>query len=313
MKGRYYWNKRTNQSLARAIGYFGQAVQHDSRYALAYAGLADSYSILGATIYGSLSTVEAAGKAKEAAEKALALDPQLAEAQTSLATVKFNYDWDWSGAESDFRRAIQLDPNYATAYQRFSLYLMAMGRVQSSLEQIDRARQLDPLSISINFSDGWRLYLARQYANAAQQLRDTLEMDPSNGLVHLILGQTYEYMGNTEAALTEFREAARLSPGTPLMTAGLAAAYARSGNRPEALKLLASLSVQAQHEYVSPYYIAVVYAALGESSQALDWLDKAYADRSNGMVFLKMDPDLDPLRSNPRFKAIQKKLQFPES
>ncbi len=313
LKGRYYWNKRTNQSLERAIGYFGQAVQQDSRYALAYAGLADSYSILGATIFGSVSTVQAAGKAKEAAEKALALDPQMAEAQTSLATVKFNYDWDWSGAESDFRRAIQLDPNYATAYQRYSLYLMAMGRVQSSLEQIDRARQLDPLSISINFSDGWRLYLARQYANAAQQLRDTLEMDPSNGLVHLILGQTYEYMGNTEAALTEFREAARLSPGTPLMTAGLAAAYARSGNRPEALKLLASLSVLAQHEYVSPYYIAVVYAALGESNQALDWLDKAYADRSNGMVFLKMDPDLDPLRGNPRFKAIQKKLQFPES
>ena len=313
LKGRYYWNKRTSQSLTRAIGYFGQAVQQDSRYALAYAGLADSYSILGATIYGSVSTVEAAGKAKDAAEKALALDPQMAEAQTSLATVKFNYDWDWSGAESDFRRAIQLDPNYATAYQRYSLYLMAMGRVQNSLEQIDRARQLDPLSISINFSDGWRLYLARQYGNAAQQLRDTLEMDPSNGLVHLILGQTYEYMGNTEGALTEFREAARLSPGTPLMTAGLAAGYARSGNRPEALKLLASLSVQAQHEYVSPYYIAVVYAALGESNQALDWLDKAYADRSNGMVFLKMDPDLDPLRGNPRFNAIQKKLQFPES
>ena len=313
LKGRYYWNKRTSQSLTRAIGYFGQAVQQDSRYALAYAGLADSYSILGATIYGSVSTVEAAGKAKDAAEKALALDPQMAEAQTSLATVKFNYDWDWSGAESDFRRAIQLDPNYATAYQRYSLYLMAMGRVQNSLEQIDRARQLDPLSISINFSDGWRLYLARQYGNAAQQLRDTLEMDPSNGLVHLILGQTYEYMGNTEGALTEFREAARLSPGTPLMIAGLAAGYARSGNRPEALKLLASLSVQAQHEYVSPYYIAVVYAALGESNQALDWLDKAYADRSNGMVFLKMDPDLDPLRGNPRFNAIQKKLQFPES
>ena len=140
----------------------------------------------------------------------------MAEAQTSLATVKFNYDWDWSGAESDFRRAIQLDPNYATAYQRYSLYLMAMGRVQSSLEQIDRARQLDPLSISINFSDGWRLYLARQYANAAQQLRNTFGDGPVNGLVHLILGQTHQYMGNTEAALTEFREAARLSPGTPL-------------------------------------------------------------------------------------------------
>jgi TolB-like protein/DNA-binding winged helix-turn-helix (wHTH) protein len=312
LKGRYYWNKRTNQSLARAIGYFGQAVQQDNRYALAYAGLADSYSILGATIYGSVPTVEAAGKAKEAAEKALVLDPQLAEAQTSLATVKFNYDWDWTGAEADFRRAIQLDPNYATAYQRYSLYLMAMGRVQSSLEQIDRARELDPLSISINFSDGWRLYLARQYGNAARQLRDTLEMDPANGLVHLILGQTYKYMGDSGAALTELREAARLSPGTPLMTGGLAAAYARSGNRAEALKLLASLSAQAQHEYVSPYYIAVIYAALGDSNQALDWLDKAYADRSNGMVFLKMDPDLDPLRGDPRFEAIEKKLQFPE-
>ena len=312
LKGRYYWNKRTNQSLARAIDYFGQAVQQDRQYALAYAGLADSYSILGATIYGSVPTVEAAGKAKDAAEKALLIDPQLAEAQTSLATVKFNYDWDWMGAEAGFRRAIQLDPNYATAYQRYSLYLMAMGRVQSSLEQIDRARQLDPLSISINFSDGWRLYLARQYGKAAQQMRDTLEMDPGNGLVHLILGQAYEYMGDSGPALTELRKAASLSPETPLMTAGLAAAYARSGNRAEALKSLASLSTQAQHEYVSPYYIAVIYAALGESNQALDWLDKAYADRSNGMVFLRMDPDLDPLRGNPRFEAIQKKLQFPD-
>ncbi len=263
LKGRYYWNKRTNQSLARAVGYFERAIEQDRQYALAYAGLADSYSILGATIYGSVPTAKAADAAREAAEKALTLDPQLAEGQTSLATVKFNYEWDWPAAEAGFRRAIELDPNYPTAYQRYSLYLMAMGRVQSSLEEIEKARQLDPLSININFSEGWRLYLARQYGKAAQQLRDTLEMDPSNGLVHLMLGQTYEYMGNSASALLEFRQAADLSPGTPLMTAGLAGAFARAGNRGEAQRLLASLSAQAQREYVSPYYFAVVYAALG--------------------------------------------------
>src|SRR6266404_4323893 len=192
LKGRFYWNKRTEENLNKAIAYFTQATAQDSRYALAYAGISDCYSIVGATIFGSMSVSEAAPKAREAARRALELDPTLAEAETPLATLKFNYDWDWSGAEDDFQHAIQLNPNYATAYQRYSLFLMAMGRFQDGFNQINKARELDPLSISINFSVGWRLYLARQYDRAIAQLRNTLEMDPSYELPHLVLGQAYE-------------------------------------------------------------------------------------------------------------------------
>jgi TolB-like protein/DNA-binding winged helix-turn-helix (wHTH) protein/Tfp pilus assembly protein PilF len=312
LKGRFYWNKRSDENLMKAIGYFEQATHQDPGYALAYAGLSDCYAIIGATIFGTMPVDEAAPKARDAARRALDIDPDLAEAETSLATLKFNYDWDWSGAEEGFQRAIQFNPSYATAYQRYSLYLMAMGRFQDGFEQINKARELDPLSISINFSLGWRLYMARQYDRAIEQLRNTLEMDPSYELPHLVVGQAYEQKGAFSLAIPELRKAVDLSHGTPLMISALAHAYARAGNKEEAEKLLTDLVRQSKKQYVSPYYFAVVYVGLGENEKAMQWLEKAFADRSNGLVFMKVEPELDNLRSNPQFAALQQRVKLPE-
>jgi TolB-like protein/DNA-binding winged helix-turn-helix (wHTH) protein/Tfp pilus assembly protein PilF len=312
LKGRYYWNKRSRDGFIKAIGYFEDATRKDPQYALAYAGAADCYGIIGATIYGTLPAAEAAPKAKAAAIRALEIDPSLAEAETSLATAKFNYDWDWAGAAEGFNRAIQLDPKYPTAYQRYSLYSIAMGRFDDSLEQIKKARDLDPLSISINSSLGWRLYLARQYDRSIAQLRDTLEMDPSYEWAHLILGQAYEEKRAFDLALPELHKAVELSHNSPLMVSALAHAYAASGNSVEAQKLLTELFAQSKKVYVSPYYVAVIYVALGKNDLAMDWLEKAFADRSNGLVFLKVEPELDPLRTAPRFIALEAKLNFPQ-
>lgn len=311
LKGRYYWNKRSGEGFRKAIRYFEEATHRNPQYALAYAGLADCYGIIGATIYGSVPAAEAAPKAKAAAIRALEIDPSLAEALTSLATAKFNYDWDWTGAAEGFKRAIQLDPGYATAYQRYSLYLIALGRFDDSLEQIKKARDLDPLSISINASFGWRLYLAREYDRSIAQLRDTLEMDPSYEWAHLVLGQAYEEKGQYNLALEELQTAVELSHSSPLMISALAHAYALSGNHSEALKLLAQLEALSKKQYVSPFYVAIVYLGLGENDLAINWLEKAYADRSNGLVFLKVEPELDSLRSDSRFIALLRKLNFP--
>jgi TolB-like protein/DNA-binding winged helix-turn-helix (wHTH) protein/Tfp pilus assembly protein PilF len=311
LKGRYYWNRRSGEAFTKAIGYFEDATREDPQYALAYAGLADCYGIIGATIYGDLPAAEAAPKAKAAAIRALEIDPTLAEAETSLATAKFNYDWDWAGAAQGFQRAIQLDPRYATAYQRYSLYSIAMGRFDESLDQIRKARDLDPLSTNINWSLGWRLYLARQYDRSIAQLRDALEMDPSYEWAHLILGQAYEQKGEFSMALIELRKATELSHNSPLMVSALAHANALSGNPDEAQKLLAQLLARSKKQYVSPFYIAIVYVALGEKDLAMNWLEKAFLDRSNGLVFLKVEPELDPLRADPRFIALQQKLNFP--
>jgi TolB-like protein/DNA-binding winged helix-turn-helix (wHTH) protein/Tfp pilus assembly protein PilF len=313
LKGRFYWNKRSDENLNRAIEYFEAATRKDPGYALAYAGLADCYGIIGATIFGTMPSGEAAPKAKAAALKALELDPSLAEAETSLATMKFNYDWDWAGAENEFRRAIQLNPSYATAYQRYSLYLIAMGRTEDSFKEINRARELDPLSISINFSLGWRLYMSRQYDRAIEQLRNTLDMDPSYELAHLVLGQAYEQKGDYAHALPELQKAAELSHSTPLMVSGLAHGYAVAGNRAEAEKLLSQLLAESKQHYVSPYYISVIYAGLGQNELASEWLEQALADRSNGLVFLKVEPELDGLRSSPHFAALQQKLGLPNN
>ena len=225
---------------------------------------------------------------------------------------KFNYDWDWTGAAQGFQQAIQMDPRYATAYQRYSLYSIAMGRFDESLEQIKKARDLDPLSISINSSLGWRLYLARQYDRSIEQLRDTLEMDPSYEWAHFILGQAYEQKREFNLARAELQRAVELSHSSPLMISAMAHADALSGNQEEALRLLQQLMAQSKKQYVSPFYVAIVYIGLGKTETAMDWMERAFADRSNGLVFLKVEPEVDPLRSNPRFIALQKRLNFPD-
>ncbi|HEV2103605.1 MAG TPA: tetratricopeptide repeat protein [Candidatus Acidoferrum sp.] len=311
LKGRYYWNKRSGDGFEKAIGYFEEATRRDPQYALAYAGLADCYGIIGATIYGRLPASEAAPKAKAAAIRALEIDPSLAAAETSLATAKFNYDWDWAGAAEGFKKAIQLDPSYSTAYQRYSLYLSAMGKFDDSFEQIKKARELEPLSISINTSLGWRLYLAREYDRSIAQLRETLEMDPSSEWAHLNLGQAYEQKGQFGPAIEELQKALELSHSSPLTISALAHAEALSGNHAAANKLLGQLEALSKKQYVSPYYVAIVYLGLGKNEVAINWLEQAYADHSNGLVFLKVEPELDPLRKNPRFIALQNRLNFP--
>jgi len=310
LKGRYYWNKRSQEGLTKAIDYFQLAIEQDPNYALAYAGLADCYSIIGSVIVGTVPALEVAPKARAAALKSLELDNTLAEAQTSLATVRFNYDWDWNAAASGFRRAVELNPNYATAYQRNSLYLMSMGRTSESIAEMNRAHDLDPLSISTNFSLGWRLYLAREYDQAIEQLRNTIDMDPDFVLPHLVLGQAYEQKKMYDQAITELRRAVDISQSSPPAVAALARAYAVSGRTTEARKLLDQLMEQSKKRYVSPFYVAIVYAGLGENDQALDWIEKAYKDRSNAIVFAKVDPQLDTLRSTPRFQSLLHRLAF---
>jgi len=312
LKGRYYWNKRSEEGLTKAIEYFQSATQKDPHSALAFAGLADCYSIIGSAIVGSVPSKEVAPKARAAALKALELDKSLAEAQTSLATVQFNYDWDWASAASGFQRSIELNPSYATAYQRYSLYLMAMGRTQESLTQMNRARDLDPLSISMNFSLGWRLYMARQYDQAINQLRNALEMDPNFALPRMVLGQAYEQKGLYQQAIVELQKAASISHDSPPMLGALGHALGVAGKKPEAEKILDQMLAQSKKQYVSPFYISIVYAGLHENEKAVDWLEKAYEDRSNAIVFLKVDPDFDGLRSNLRFQVLFRRLALPE-
>jgi TolB-like protein/DNA-binding winged helix-turn-helix (wHTH) protein/Tfp pilus assembly protein PilF len=310
LKGRYYWNKRSQEGLTKAINYFQVAIEKDPQYALAYAGLADCYSIIGSAIVGTVPTAEVAPKARAAALKSLELDNTLAEAQTSLATVRFNYDWDWKAAGGGFRRAEELNPSYATAYQRNSLYLMSMGRISESIAEMHRAHSLDPLSVSMNFSLGWRLYMAREFDQAIEQLRNTIDMDPNFILPHLVLGQAYEQKKAYDQAVAELRRAADISQNSPPVLAALARTCAVSGRTPEAKKLLALLMEQSKKQYVSPFYVAIVYAGLGQNDQALDWLEKAYKDRSNAIVFAKVDPQLDTLRSSPRFQSLLRRLAF---
>ena len=308
LKGRYYWSKRSEDALDTAIHYFQSATEKDPNYALAYAGLADCYGILGAAIVGTVPTSEVEPKAKLAANKAVALDPSLAETQTALATVQFNYDWNWKAAEAGFQRAIQLNPSYATAHQRYSLYLMAMGRTEDSLTEMNRARTLDPLSISMNFSLGWRLYMARRYDDAIAQLLNTIEMDPTYLLAHIVLGQCYEQKGRYADAISELRKASALAPNSPPVLAALGHVYAVSGRRVEAMQLLAELKSQSPHRYVSPFYLAFIYAGLDDHEQSLDWLNKSYEDRSNNTIFLNEVPQFDNLRSDPGFQDLRHRI-----
>lgn len=308
LKGRYYWGKRSEDALDKAIQYFQSATEKDPQYALAYAGLADCYGILGAAIVGTVSTGEVAPKAEAAATKAVGLNPALAETQTALATTEFNYNWNWAAAEAGFRRAIQLNPSYATAHQRYSLYLIAMGRTKESLAEMNRARALDPLSLSVNFSLGWRLYMAGQYDLAIPQLVNTLEMDPTYLLAHIILGQCYEQKGQYREAIAELQKAAAMSPDSPPVIAALGHAYAVSGKRAEALKSLDQLRSESPHRYVSPFYMALIYAGLGDREQAMKWLRGAYADRSNNMIFLNVVPQFQSLRSESGFQNLLQRI-----
>jgi TolB-like protein/DNA-binding winged helix-turn-helix (wHTH) protein/Tfp pilus assembly protein PilF len=305
LKGRYFWNKRTEDGLKKSIDYFQQAISQDPKFAAAYAALADSYSILGSDV---LPASEASSKAHVAANKALELDPAIAEVHAELALVAFYYDWDWTRSEQEFRRAIALNPNYATAHQWYSYYLSAMGRFPEAVAEAKQAQQIDPLSLSISTTLAGRYRDLGQYAQALDVSRRTLEMDPNFVPAHIALGSEYEGQAMWPEAIAEYQKAVDLSQNSPPALASLAHAYGASGNQNEARKVIARLRQASKRHYVSAFDMAVVFAGIGDPDTTFQWLEKAYADRESQMPFINVTRRLDPVRSDPRFAELQHKM-----
>ena len=297
--------------MRKGIEYFEGAIAEDADYALAYAGLADCHALLGSGGYGGLGKQEEMSKATAAAVKALEINDTLAEAHTSLAFVKFRFDWDWSGAEIDFQRAIELNPNYPTAHQWYALYLMVRGRSEEAIGEIRRAQELDPLSLTINAGVGRLFHLARQYDKAIEQIRKTLELDPNFVQGHYDLGMAYGQMGMHKEAIRESKEAISLSADHVVMVAALGYAYALAGKKKEALKVLEELNKRFRQRHVPPTLIAFIYAGLAEKDKAFEWLEKAYEEHNDYLPFLGAEPAYDPLRADPRFQDLLRRMNFP--
>jgi tetratricopeptide (TPR) repeat protein len=305
LQGRYQWNKRTLDGLQQSIDYFQQAIQKDSRYALAFAGQADAYALL--ADFNVLPAREVLPKVKSAAEKALEFDGTLAEAHTSLAWARF-HDLDWTGAEKEFKRAIELNASYPTAHFWYGEYLMARGRSDTAREEMMRAYQLDPLSPVLNLALGYGFYYARQYPQAIEQCQKVLAMDPNFALAHTYLGRAYQQKPALPAAIAEFRKALEISGGDTNDLAALGQAYAVSHQDGEARAILGQLKERSQQTYVQPMWIAVIHLALGEKDQAFDWMQKAYDDRSAWLVYLKVDPLFEPVRGDARFGDLVRRV-----
>jgi tetratricopeptide (TPR) repeat protein len=300
LKGRFFWNKRTPKSMEKSLEYFEKAIEEDPNYALAYAGLADSYITLGA--WSVIPEKEAFPRVKEVAIKALKIDDSLAEAHNALAYAKFIFDWDWEDAEIAFKHAISLNPNYATSHQFYAEYLTAMGRFDEATREIRRAQELDPLSLIINAIGGWVLRFAREYDQAIEQFQKTLEMDPDFRPAHAYLGSAYFEKGMYKEALAKFELTENIL--------GIGRVYAKMGKIPEAKRILEDFKKQHQHSYEVSFYIAILYLELGENDQFFAWLERAYEQRSYSMAYLKVAPAFETIRSDSRFKAWLKKMNL---
>ena len=309
LKGRYFWNKRTADGLKVALAYFNQAIDEDPKYARAYSGLADTYALLGDWQYAVMTPKEALPKAKAAAIKALELDSALGEAHNSLAFCLDGYDWDLDSAGKEFRRAIELNPGYATAHHWYAWHLSLLGRYDEAIAEMRKAENLDPLSLVINADLAELLVLAHSYDESILQSRKTIEMDPNFGLAHNHLAQAYLQKQMNDEAVAELQKAVQLSGGSPTCIANLARAYVASSKRSEAEKLLSDLKKRSNPSHSLASEIAVIYVALGDTDKAITWLKKGYEERFNPGVLLR--PGFDPLRSDPRFEDLVRRIGLP--
>jgi len=311
LKGRYFCSRRTEEYLKKAIEYFSQAIDKDPNYALAYAGIAESYCSL--PDYSSLPPSELYPKATEAVLKALELDNTLAEAHTFLAIIKLEYNWDWEDAGHEFLRALELNPGYAVGHFLYAYYLLYEGRFDEAIKEIKRASELDPLNLLIKTSVGTIFYFTRQYDQAIEALHKSLEMDPNFVNAHYDLGLTYLQKSMYEEALAEFQKEKNISKGVnPLVDPSIGVAYALMGEKGKAHQVLDDLLERSRKMYVTPYGLALVYFSLEERDEGFKWLNKAYEVRDRWLCFLKVDPLFERVRSDPKFTALLKKIGFEE-
>jgi len=306
LKGRYFWNKRTADGLKVAAAYFNQAVEEDPNYPQAYSGLADTYALLGDWQYAVMTPKEALPKAKAAAIKALELDNTLGEAHNSLAFCLDGFDWDFASAEKEFRRAIELNPSYATAHHWYAWHLSLLGRNDEAISEMKKAKDLDPLSLIINADLAELFLIAHSYDESIQQSRRTIEMDANFALAHNQLAQAYLQKQMFDEAVAELQRAIMISGGSPTFTANLARAYAAMGRRKDAIELQDDLRKRSSPGYSGASEIASVYVALGDNDQAMTWLDKGFEERFNPGVLLR--PGFDPIRSDPRFQKLLRRI-----
>lgn len=306
LKGRYFWNKRTAEGLQKASRYFEEAVAIYPNYAPAWAGLADCYNLL--SVYDLISPRESIPKARAAAMKALEFDDSLAEAHASLGWIRWVYDWDWSGAEREFQRAIELNANYPTAHYWYGTCLAQRGQFDEALSKLKRAQQLEPLSLVVRVHLGWAYFYQNQYDRAIEEYQQALHLDSNFPWAHFYLGQAWEQKGMYQEAISELKTAVAFSAGRTEFLAGLGHAYAKSGMRGEAQKILRQLLEHSRQHYVSPYSIALIYVGLGEKEQAFTWLQKAVEARSTRLVRLQVDPRFNTLRADPRFRNLVQQI-----
>jgi tetratricopeptide (TPR) repeat protein len=307
LKGRYYWNLRSQDGLRKAEQYFKEAIQKDPQYGQAYAGLADTYILF--ANFNISAPGQAYTQAREMSSQAIQIDSTLAEPHTSLATLKAVYDWDWSGAEQEFRRAIEMNPSYATAHHWYAEdLLIRMGRQAEALEEIERARQLDPLSRQINAVQARLLSLSNQNDKAIEQGRKALELDPSWAAGHWWLALAYEQIRQYPEALVELQKAVSLNPINSTFVAALGHAYAVSGQKSDAAKILQHLQILPKRSFVSAFDIALLHAGLGNKDEAFLWLAKGCDERDYWISTLAVEPRLEPLRADPRFRELLRRI-----
>jgi len=313
LKGRYFWNKRTDETFVKAIGCFNRAIALDPKYARAYAGLGDTYSLLGSLPNAGMPRNQAMPKAKEAALTALQLDESVAEAHTSLAFVEMQYEWDWPAAEKEFKRAIELNPNYATAHQWYAIWLMAQGKPAAALAEEQRAQEADPLSIIIKTDTAQLLAYAGRYDEAERQAQGALEIDQSFALAHIYLAEAHSGKRDYPSAISEFQKALAIDKEDVWALSGLALTYALTNQRHKSEDILRDFLNGAQNQNGLAIEVARTYAGLGENDNAIAWLRKAYQYRNGGMILFNLDPAFQTLRPDSRFADLEHLVGLPRA